>query len=38
MAALCREFRVSFGAIRSIVHGLNWAWLPDNPDGHDAAS
>jgi hypothetical protein len=29
MANLARELRVSFGAIRSIVLGLNWAWLPD---------
>lgn len=29
MAALAREFRVSFGAVRGIVQRLNWAWLED---------
>lgn len=30
MAALARELRVSFGAIRAIVHRDNWGWLPDD--------
>lgn len=38
MAALARELRVSFGAIRGIVHRLNWAWLPDTPAHQDATS